>query len=96
MNIARTATAIALLALFALAGTAQEKDKTTGVVKGKVRVERAHRLGSRWFCGAVMRKCDGSKLIAKANLRLPGSRLGCTDLLFASRAWPSDRLKRLK
>lgn len=40
MNIARSATAIVLLALLALAASAQEKDKTTGAVKGKVRVER--------------------------------------------------------
>ena len=45
MNIARSATAIALLALFALAGAAQEKDKTTGAVKGKVRVERGSPVG---------------------------------------------------
>lgn len=40
MNIARLATAIALLALLALGAAAQEKDKSTGIVKGKVRVER--------------------------------------------------------
>src|SRR5687767_4477915 len=45
MNIARSATTIALLALFALAGTAQEKDKTTGALKGKVRVERGSPVG---------------------------------------------------
>ncbi|MGQ0761126.1 MAG: carboxypeptidase-like regulatory domain-containing protein [Acidobacteriota bacterium] len=45
MNIARSATALALLALFALAGPAQEKDKTTGAVKGKVRVERGSPVG---------------------------------------------------
>jgi hypothetical protein len=45
MNIARSATAIALLALFALAALAQEKDKTTGAVKGKVRVERGSPVG---------------------------------------------------
>ena len=45
MNIARSATAIALLALFALAAAAQEKDKTTGAVKGKVRVERGSPVG---------------------------------------------------
>ena len=45
MNIARSATAIALLALFALAGAAQEKDKTTGAVKGKVRVESGSPVG---------------------------------------------------
>lgn len=45
MNIARSATAIALLALFAFAGAAQEKDKTTGTVKGKVRVARGSPVG---------------------------------------------------
>ena len=45
MNIARSATTIALLALFALAGAAQEKDKNTGTVKGKVRVERGSPVG---------------------------------------------------
>jgi hypothetical protein len=45
MNIARSATAIALLALFALVASAQEKDKTTGAVKGKVRVERGSPVG---------------------------------------------------
>ncbi len=45
MKIARSATAIALLALFALAGAAQEKDKTTGALKGKVRVERGSPVG---------------------------------------------------
>lgn len=45
MNIVRSATAIALLALLALAASAQEKDKTTGAVKGKVRVERGSPVG---------------------------------------------------
>src|ERR687896_70848 len=45
MNIAKSVTAIALLALFALAAPAQEKDKTTGTVKGKVRVERGSPVG---------------------------------------------------
>ena len=45
MNIARSATAMALLALFAFAGAAQEKDKTTGAIKGKVRVERGSPIG---------------------------------------------------
>lgn len=45
MNIARSATAIVLLALLALAAPAQEKDKTTGAVKGKVRVERGTPVG---------------------------------------------------
>ena len=45
MNIARSATAIALLSLFALAASAQEKDKTTGAVKGKVRVEKGSPVG---------------------------------------------------
>jgi Carboxypeptidase regulatory-like domain len=40
MNIVRSVVAIALLALFGIAAVAQEKDKTTGAVKGKVRVER--------------------------------------------------------
>lgn len=45
MKIARSATAIALLALLALAAPAQEKDKTTGTVKGKVRVEKGSPVG---------------------------------------------------
>lgn len=45
MNIARSATTIALLAVFALAAAAQQKDKTTGTVKGKVRVERGSPVG---------------------------------------------------
>lgn len=45
MNIVRSVTAIALLALFALAAAAQEKDKTTGTIKGKVRVERGSPVG---------------------------------------------------
>ena len=45
MNIARSATAIALLALLAVGAAAQEKDKTTGTVKGKVRVERGSPVG---------------------------------------------------
>ena len=45
MNIARSATAIVLLALLALAASAQEKDKTTGAIKGKVRVERGTPVG---------------------------------------------------
>ena len=45
MNIARSVTAIALLALLALTAPAQEKDKTTGTVKGKVRVEKGSPVG---------------------------------------------------
>jgi hypothetical protein len=45
MNISRSATAVALLALLAFAAPAQEKDKTTGAVKGKVRVERGSPAG---------------------------------------------------
>ena len=45
MNIVRSAIAIALLAFLALAASAQEKDKTTGTVKGKVRVERGSPVG---------------------------------------------------
>lgn len=52
MNIARLATAIALLALFALAAAAQEKDKSTGTVKGKVRVER----GSAGGVAVILRR----------------------------------------
>ncbi|HEV2903749.1 MAG TPA: carboxypeptidase-like regulatory domain-containing protein [Pyrinomonadaceae bacterium] len=54
MNIARSATAIALLALLALAASAQEKDKTTGAVKGKVRVER----GSPAGVAVILRRGD--------------------------------------
>jgi hypothetical protein len=54
MNIARLATAIALLALLALGAAAQEKDKSTGVVKGKVRVER----GSPGGVAVVLRRGD--------------------------------------
>ena len=52
MNIARLATAIALLALLALGAAAQEKDKSTGIVKGKVRVER----GSPGGVAVVLRR----------------------------------------
>jgi hypothetical protein len=54
MNIARSATTIAFLALFALAGAAQVKDKTTGTVKGKVRVER----GSPGGVAVILRRDD--------------------------------------
>jgi hypothetical protein len=54
MNIARSATAVALLALLALAGSAQEKDKTTGAVKGKVRVEN----GSPGGVAVILRRGD--------------------------------------
>ena len=54
MNIARLATAIALLALFAFGAAAQEKDKSTGIVKGKVRVER----GSPGGVAVVLRRGD--------------------------------------
>ena len=54
MNIVRSATAIALLALLALAASAQEKDKTTGAVKGKVRVER----GSPAGVAVILRRGD--------------------------------------
>ena len=54
MNISRLATAIALLALFALGAAAQEKDKSTGIVKGKVRVER----GSPGGVAVVLRRGD--------------------------------------
>jgi hypothetical protein len=54
MNIVRSATAIALLALFASAAAAQEKDKTTGTVKGKVRVER----GSPGGVAVILRRGD--------------------------------------
>ncbi|MFZ0749677.1 MAG: carboxypeptidase-like regulatory domain-containing protein, partial [Pyrinomonadaceae bacterium] len=54
MNIVRTATAIALLALLALAASAQEKDKTTGALKGKVRVER----GSPAGVAVILRRGD--------------------------------------
>jgi len=52
MNIARLATAIVLLALLALGAAAQEKDKSTGIVKGKVRVER----GSPGGVAVVLRR----------------------------------------
>lgn len=45
MHIVRSAIAIALVAFFALVAAAQEKDKTTGIVKGKVRVERGSPVG---------------------------------------------------
>lgn len=54
MNIARSVTAVALLALLALAAAAQEKDKTTGAVKGKVRVER----GSPAGVAVILRRGD--------------------------------------
>ena len=54
MKIVRSATAIALLALFASAAAAQEKDKTTGTVKGKVRVER----GSPGGVAVILRRGD--------------------------------------
>ena len=54
MNIARLATAIAMLALFAFGAAAQEKDKSTGIVKGKVRVER----GSPGGVAVVLRRGD--------------------------------------
>ena len=54
MNISRTITAVALLALFAFAAPAQEKDKTTGAVKGKVRVER----GSPAGVAVILRRGD--------------------------------------
>jgi hypothetical protein len=54
MNISRLATAITLLALFAFSAAAQEKDKTTGTVKGKVRVER----GSPGGVAVILRRGD--------------------------------------
>ena len=54
MNICRSATAIALLALLAFTVSAQEKDKTTGAVKGKVRVER----GSPAGVAVILRRGD--------------------------------------
>ena len=70
MNIARSVTAIVLLALLALAASAQEKDKY-GAVK-QVRVERAHR-GRYGILVAAMKKWTRSKQSGRANLRLPGA-----------------------
>jgi len=45
MNIVRSLAAVVLLALVAVAAPAQEKDKSTGTVKGRVRVERGSPVG---------------------------------------------------
>lgn len=45
MKIARSVFVFALIVVSALVSSAQEKDKTTGAVKGKVRVERGSPVG---------------------------------------------------
>lgn len=54
MKIARSIFIIALVAVMAIAASAQEKDKNTGAIKGKVRVER----GSPGGVAVILRRGD--------------------------------------
>ena len=54
MNINRSLAAVVLLALVGVAAAAQEKDKSTGTIKGRVRVER----GSPGGVAVILRRAD--------------------------------------